>query len=370
MGRALHKLTAKSVQNLGPGLHSDGGGLYLLVKPTGARSWIFRFRHLGRLRDMGLGSTQDFSLAEARVRAAEQRKLRADGIDPIEARKAARGSPARSWGEAVAEFIATQAVGWKNEAQADQWLQSLRDHGPDFELPVSAIDTPLILRCLRKIWTGKTETATRIRARIERIWDAERVAGAVAGENPARWKGHLQHLLPPPEKVRKVENHAAMPYADAQAFMAALLSGQSISRRALAWTILTAARTGEVTGADWPEIDLKAAREHVVPLSRQAVAVLEILPRSRPPFALSENAMLYLLQRPPPKGLGLPYTVHGFRSTFRDWTAEQTATEREVAEMALAHTIRDKVEAAYRRGNLLEKRRQLMQAWADYLLPE
>jgi integrase len=253
--------------------------------------------------------------------------------------------------------------------------------GPTVELPVSAIDTPLILRCLRKIWTGKTETATRIRARIERIWDAERVAGAVAGENPARWKGHLQHLLPPPEKVRKVENHAAMPYVDAPAFMASLLTGSSISRRALAFTVLTAARTGEVTGADWHEFDLqaatwtipaermKAAREHVVPLSRQGLELLHVLPKSRPPFALSENAMLYMLQRPPPKGLGLPFTTHGFRSTFRDWTAEQTDVQREVAEMALAHTIKDKVEAAYRRGALLEKRRALMQAWADYLLP-
>lgn len=382
MGRALHKLSARAVANLGPGMHSDGGGLYLLVKPSGGRSWIFRFRHHGRLRDMGLGSTQDFALAEARARAAEQRKLRADGVDPIEARKAARGATARTWGEAVADFIGTQRVGWKNQAQADQWLQSLRDHGPDFELPVSAIDTALVVRCLRKVWTEKTETATRVRGRIERVWDAERVAGGVAGENPARWRGHLQHLLPPPTKVRKVENHAAMPYADAPAFMAALLRGSSASRRALAFTVLTAARTGEATGAAWSEFDLqagvwtvpadrmKAAREHLVPLSRQVLEILRALPKSRPPFDLSENAMLYLLQRQPPKGLGLPYTVHGFRSTFRDWVSEQTDTPSEVAEMALAHAIKDKVEAAYRRGALLEKRRVLMQAWADYLLPE
>ncbi len=381
MGRSLHKLTAKAVANLGPGMHSDGGGLYLLVKPTGGRSWIFRFRHLGRLRDMGLGSVQDFTLAEARARAAEQRKLRADGIDPIEARAAARARPERTWGEAVDDFLAAQAAGWKNDAQEAQWRQSLADYGPAFDKPVAAVDTAMVLRCLRPIWTDKTETATRVRGRIERIWDAERVAGTVEGENPARWKGHLKHLLPPPTKVRKVANHAAMPYADLPAFMARLLEGNSLSRMAMAFTVLTAARTAEVTGAEWAEFDLqagtwtvpaermKAAREHVVPLSRQALAILESMPRKKPPFALSENGMLYLLQRPPPKGLGLPYTVHGFRSTFRDWTAEQTNTPHEVAEMALAHTIRNKVEAAYRRGQLLEKRAVLMQAWADFCLP-
>lgn len=381
MGRQLHKLTAKAVQNLGPGTHSDGGGLYLVVKPTGGRSWIFRFRHLGRLRDMGLGSTQDFTLAEARVRAAEQRKLRADGIDPIEARAAARARPERTWGDAVDDFLSVQAYGWKNDAQEAQWRQSLVDYGPPFDKPVAAVDTAMVLRCLRPIWTEKTETATRLRARIERIWDAERVAGTVDGENPARWKGHLKHLLPPPTKVRKVTNHAAMPYADLPAFMDQLLGGESLSRKALAFTVLTATRTGEVINADWPEFDLragtwtipagrmKAGREHVVPLSRQARAVLESMPRDKPPFELSENAMLYLLQREPPKGFGLPYTVHGFRSAFRDWTAEQTDTPHEVAEMALAHTIRNKVEAAYRRGQLLEKRTVLMQAWADFCLP-
>jgi integrase len=382
MGRSLHKLTAKGIANLGPGMHSDGGGLYLLVRPTGARSWIFRFRCFGRSRDMGLGSLQDFTLAEARARAAAQRKLRADGIDPIDARDAARARPERTWGDAVGDFLRAQAVGWKNDAQEAQWRQSLVDYGPAFDKPVGAVDTAMVLRCLRAIWTEKTETATRLRARIERIWDAERAGGAVVGENPARWKGHLKHLLPPPTKVRKVENHAAMPYADVPAFMASLRSGSSLSRMALAFTVLTAARTGEVTGADWPEFDLKAAtwtipavrmkagREHVVPLSRQALGVLESMPRDKPPFALSENAMLYLLQRPPPKGFGLPYTTHGFRSAFRDWTSEQTNTTHEVAEMALAHTIRNKVEAAYRRGQLIEKRAVLMQAWADFCQPE
>lgn len=381
MGRSLHKLTAKAVANLGPGMHSDGGGLYLLVRATGARSWIFRFRHLGRLRDMGLGSVQDFTLAEARARAAAQRKLRADGIDPIDARDAARARPERTWGDAVNDFLSAQAVGWKNNAQEAQWRQSLDAYGPPMGCTVAAVDTAMVLRCLRPIWTEKTETATRVRGRIERIWDAERVAGTVEGENPARWKGHLKHLLPPPEKVRKVENHAAMPYVDLPGFMARLVEGQSLSRKAMAWTVLTAARTGEVTGAKWAEFDLqartwtipaarmKAGREHVVPLSRQALAVLESMPRDKPPFGLSENAMLYLLQRPAPKGFGLPYTVHGFRSTFRDWTAEQTDTPHEVAEMALAHAIRDKVEAAYRRGALLDKRRVLMQAWADFCLP-
>lgn len=205
------------------------------------------------------------------------------------------------------------------------------------------------------------------------------MAGTVSGENPARWRGHLDKLLPRPSKVARVVHHRAMPYADVPAFMARLAERDAASRRALRFTILTAARTGEVTGAGWDEFDLeaglwvipaermKAGREHVVPLPSAAVAILRSLPRDRPPFRLSENAMLYLVQKPPPKGYGLPYTVHGFRSSFRDWAAETTAHPAEVVEMALAHTIPNKVEAAYRRGNLLAKRRELMEDWAAYL---
>jgi len=375
----MGKLTARQVQTLGPGYHADGDGLYLQVTPSGARSWILRYQIAGRRREMGLGPVSLFGLAEARQRAAQQRRLLADGIDPIEARRAARASTARTWGEAVDDFIAAHEPGWKGPAQAAQWRQSLADYGPAADLPVTAIDTALVVSLLRRIWTTKTETATRVRGRIERIWDAERVAGTVSGENPARWRGHLDKLLPRPSKVARVAHHRAMPYADVPAFMARLAERDAASRRALRFTILTAARTGEVTGADWDEFDLeaglwvipaermKAGREHVVPLPSAAVAILRSLPRDRPPFRLSENAMLYLVQKPPPKGYGLPYTVHGFRSSFRDWAAETTAHPAEVVEMALAHTIPNKVEAAYRRGNLLAKRRELMEDWAAYL---
>lgn len=375
----MGKLTARQVQTLGPGYHADGDGLYLQVTPSGARSWILRYQLAGRRREMGLGPVALFGLAEARQRAAQQRRLLADGVDPIAARRAARAATGRTWGQAVDDFIAAHEPGWKGPAQAAQWRQSLADYGPDRDLPVEAIDTALVVGLLRKLWTTRTETATRLRGRIERVWDAERVAGTVTGENPARWRGHLDKLLPRPSKVARVVHHRAMPYADVPAFMARLAERDAASRRALRFTILTAARTGEVTGAGWDEFDLEAAewtvpaermkagREHVVPLPAAAVAILRSLPRDRPPFRLSENAMLYLVQKPPPKGYGLPYTVHGFRSSFRDWAAETTAHPAEVVEMALAHTIPNKVEAAYRRGNLLAKRRQLMDEWADYV---
>lgn len=375
----MGKLTARQVQTLGPGYHADGDGLYLQVTDNGARSWILRYQIAKRRREMGLGPVALFGLAEARQRAAQQRRLLADGVDPIAARRAARAVTGRTWGQALEDFIAAHEAGWKGPAQAAQWRQSLKDHGPRADLPLQAIDTALVVDLLRKVWTTKTETATRLRSRIERVWDAERVAGTVTGENPARWRGHLDKLLPRPSKVAKPQHFRAMPYLEVPGFMAKLGSREAASRRALRFTILTAARTSEVTEATWAEFDLEAAtwtipaermkagREHVVPLSPAAVAILEPLPRDKPPFRLSENAMLYLVQKASPKGYGLPYTVHGFRSSFRDWAAETTSHPPEVVEMALAHTIANKVEAAYRRGNLLAKRRELMDAWAAYL---
>jgi integrase len=378
-GGYVAKLTSRQVVTLGPGYHADGDGLYLQVTASGARSWILRYQLAGKRREMGLGSASLFGLADARQRAAQQRKLLADGIDPIGARRAAQSVVSRTWGEAVEDFIASHAPGWKNDSQADQWRQSLADYGPGKELPVAAVDTVLVVRLLRKIWTDKTETATRVRGRIERVWDAERVAGSVTGENPARWRGHLDKLLAKPSKVSKPAHFRAMPYAEVPAFMARLAEKEGRARTALRFTILTAARTAETTGALWKEFDLdaklwtippermKAGREHVVPLSDAALAILKGQPRNKPPFALSENAMLYLVQKPSPKGYGLPFTVHGFRSSFRDWGSEETDFPREVLEMALAHTIADKTEAAYRRGALLAKRRELMDAWAAYL---
>jgi len=246
-------------------------------------------------------------------------------------------------------------------------------------MPVEEVDTAAVMACLQPIWASKTETANRVRGRIERVLDWARVHGLRAGDNPARWRGHLDKLLPKPSKVGRRRHHEAMPYQDVPAFMSQLAERDGAARRALRFTILTAARTSEVTGADWPEFDLAAAvwtipagrmkggREHQVPLSPAAMALLRGLPRDRPPFALSENAMLYLVQKDPPKGFGLPFTVHGFRSSFRDWAAETTDTPNEVVEMALAHAIRNKAEAAYRRGNLLERRRHLMEAWAEFV---
>ena len=370
------RLTVRQVQTLGPGMHADGDGLYLQVTASGARSWILRYQVNKRRREMGLGGFPLFGLADARQRALEARKLVADGIDPIEARKGRSAALGTKWGDVVDAAIDSLRPGWKDDRQADQWEASLRDHGPDRELAVRAVTTAVAVECLRRIWTAKTETATRVRGRCERVWDYARVSGLVEGDNPFRWRGHLDKLLPKPSKVAKVSHHAAMPYADVPAFMARLRTGDSLSRKALEFAVLTAARTGEVTGATWDEFSgdvwtipgerMKGGRDHVVPLVPRAVAILAGLPRNKPPFALSENAMLYLLQRQPPKGMGLPYTVHGFRSAFSDWAHETTAHPNHVIEMALAHTIPNKAEAAYRRGSLLDKRRELMEAWADY----
>jgi integrase len=374
--RAINRLTARAVATKGKGYHADGGGLYLKVTDAGTRSWIFRYTRHGKTTDMGLGPLPLVSLLEAREKAAQCRRDILQGADPLETRKAAQApSASMSWGECADAYIDAHRSGWKNDAQAGQWTQSLEAYGPDRHLAVAAIDTAAVMDCLRPIWTTKTETATRVRGRIERILDWARVSGYRHGENPARWRGHLDKLLPKPSKVKTVKHHAAMPFADVPAHMAALALRRAHSAKALRFTILTVVRTDETVGADWPEFDLdaalwtipaqrmKAGKEHVVPLVPEVVAILRALPKDKPPFALSENAMLYLVQR----HMKLPFTVHGFRSSFRDWAAETTDFPSEVVEMALAHTIKDKTEAAYRRGALLDKRRQLMEAWSDYL---
>ena len=360
------------------GYHADGGGLYLLIGPTGNKSWVMRYQHQQRRREMGLGALGAVSLAQARQRAAEARTLLAHGRDPLDVRDAG-SAPGKTFGECADAYIEAHRGAWKNDEQAAQWEQSLRAYGPARDLRVADVDTDVVIACLSPIWASKTETASRTRARIERVLDWARVSGLRTGDNPARWRGHLDKLLPKPSKVSKVRHHRAMPYADAPAFMARLKARDARSRLALRFTILTAARTEEVVGSSWGEFDLEAGlwsvpgermkggRPHVVPLPAAAVQLLQGLARDAPPFALSENTMLYLVQKPAPSGFGLPYTVHGFRSTFRDWAADTTDFPGDVVEMALAHTVRNKVEAAYRRGQLLEKRRQLMEAWAAYL---
>ncbi len=325
---------------------------------------------------MGLGPTQVVSLQEARVSALQHRRQLLAGEDPIEARRVSR-SAGTTFGDAADAYIASHRAGWKNEAQAEQWEQSLRTYGPARDTPVGNVDTHLVMACLRPIWTEKTVTATRVRGRIERVLDWAKVVPR------RRQPGALARPSGEPAsqatKVIRPKHHDAMPYADVPAFMAALAGREARSRRAPQFMILTAARTAEVTGADWPEFDLehrlwiipasrmKGGREHIVPLTNAALAILEPLSRQEPPFALSENAMLYLVQKPAPKGLGLPFTVHGFRSSFRDWVAETTDYANEVVEMAMAHAIKNKAEAAYRRGHLLDKRRPLMDAWANFL---
>jgi integrase len=405
MGRGLNRLSAVQVKAItGKGMHPDGGGLYLQVTAGGAKSWIFRFMLNHRAREMGLGPIDAIPLAEARKRAAECRRMRYDGIDPIEARRAERdqkrleAARAMTFDACAAVYINAHKTSWKNAKHRDQWSNTLKTYAsPVFgALPVQSIDPGLVMKALEPIWSEKPETASRVRGRIETVLDWATVSGYRQGENPARWRGHLDHLLPAPSKAKRAkrratgkgEHYAAMAFDLVPAFVAELREREAISARALEFTILTAKRTGEVIGARDREFSLtdrvwtipagrmKGEREHRVPLSSAAVAVLEKMgvdpvahpdryafPGAKPDHPLSDMAMLNLLQH----RMGNPeVTVHGFRSSLRDWGAERTDFPNEVLEMALAHVIDDKTEAAYRRGDLLQKRRQLMEAWAKF----
>jgi integrase len=380
----MPKLTVKGIEAKSKGFHADGGGLYLKVTPTGTRSWVYRY-FAGKRHDLGLGPWPDISLAEARDRAAVQRRLRLDGKDPMTERRAGRdqaalkAAKAMTFRECATRYIDAHKAGWRNVKHGAQWTATLETYAyPTFgKLPVAEIDTGLVMKVVEPIWTTKPETASRVRGRIESILDWATVSGHRQGDNPARWRGHLEALLPAKTKVRAVEHHAALPYAELGAFMADLRSREGLAARALEFAILTAARTGEVIGATWSEIDFKAAtwtipgdrmkagREHRVALSGAALAVLKALAKGQPGdrvFPLSNMAMLQLLKRMERGDL----TAHGFRSTFSDWCAEMTAFSSEVREMALAHAVGDKVEAAYRRGDLFAKRVQLAEAWAKF----
>jgi integrase len=389
----IGRLSAVKVQALRtPGYYADGGNLYFRVADGGSRGWIFRFAIRGRTRDMGLGAYPDVTLAKARDLAADCRRMVAIGLDPIEARKEKRAvdhlKAARSitFDQCSAAYIAAHETGWRNAKHRQQWTNTLKAYVSPVvgKLPVQAVDTGLVLKALEPIWRSKPETASRLRGRIEAILDWAKVREFRSGENPARWRGHLDHLLPAKSKVRQVKHHAALPYGQIGAFMAGLRDQPGGAARAFEFLILSATRSGETLGAIWNEFDLaarlwtipagrmKAGREHRVPLSAAALAVIEgvrevrqgdfVFPGARQGRPLSEMALLMLLRR---MGFG-HITVHGFRSAFRDWAAERTNFPREVAEMAFAHAIEDKVEAAYRRGDLLEKRRRLMSAWAEF----
>lgn len=375
-------------------------GCIVQISPSGAKSWIFRYMRDGRSHKMGLGPVHTVSLAEARKRAADARLAVHDGRDPIEARAATlaaqRLAAAKtiSFKQCAEAYIAANQSAWKNSKHRAQWsatFNATRRDNKVFpaatkiinDLPVSAIDTGLVWRVLEPIWAVKPETASRIRGRIETVLDWASTRGYRSGDNPARWRGHLENVLPPRSKVRRVKHHSALSISRAPALMAELRKLSIVSARALELAILTAARTGEAIAATWAELDLdagiwtipasrmKAAREHRVPLSDRALEILRSMPRkgpfvfpgARPGRHLSNMSMLELLRGLRP-GEGL--TVHGFRSTFRDWCAELTSYPHHVCEMALAHSIGDSVERAYRRGDLFDKRRQLMQDWADF----
>lgn len=393
MGK-LNRLSAKTVATTrNPGLYCDGGGLYLQVAASGSRTWIFRYRSpiTQKLRDMGLGPVHSVGLPEVREKAAAQRSALIDGLDPIQERdeetkrKTLEAAKSISFRQCASTYIESHKAGWRNEKHTEQWTNTLETYAGPVIGPVSVqdIDTVLVLKILEPIWSKKPETASRVRGRIESILDWAKARGYRSGENPARWKGHLNQLLPTLSKKGRVIHHKALPFSEAASFVAKLREQPGVAARCLEFTILTAARTNEAIRAKPEEFDLpnatwtipasrmKAKKEHRVPLSPRAVDIVQellklgkayVFSNPRKANALSNMAMLTLLGR-----MNASVTVHGFRSSFRDWAAERTAFPHEVCEMALAHTIANAAEAAYRRGDLFEKRRKLMEAWADYI---
>lgn len=395
MALLVGRLTALKIQHAKkPGMYADGGGLYMQVTGNGrdhiAKSWIFRFTLRGRCREMGLGSLITYGLADAREKARECRRQLDDGIDPIEARKAKRAEQAAEDGksltfkECTKKYIAVQSTAWSNAKHAAQWPSTLKTYAEPIigHLPIRSVDTQLVMKVLEPIWAAKPETAGRLRGRIEAILDWAAVQGMRSGDNPARWRGHLDKLLPPRARIRTVLHHPALSYRELPDFMTKLRQQDGTASRALEFLILTAARTGEVIAAGpleiayktWtvPAFRMKNRKEHRVPLSPAALALAEnqkelhggefLFPGGAPGKPLSNMAMLTLLKRMGRDDI----TPHGFRSTFKDWASEQTGYPSEVTEMALAHTIENQIEAAYRRGDLFNKRIPLMNDWAKF----
>jgi integrase len=381
------RLTARRVETAKAGKYSDGGNLYLIVSPTGARKWVLRFTWRRKAREMGLGTPATTSLADAREKAASARRMVAQGLDPIHERKRTGGVP--TFGDMADQVREALSLGFRNEKHNAQWKSTLGTYAaPLWSKPVDTITTDDVLAVLKPIWQAKAETASRFRGRIEKVLDAAKAKGYRAGENPARWRGHLDHLLPKQSKLTR-GHHAAMPYEKVAAFIGELRQREATAALALEFCILTAARSGEVLGALWSEFDLegkvwkvpaermKAGREHRVPLSHRAAAILDKLSKARttrefvfagqkPGKPLSDMAMDMVLRRIEVDDA----TVHGFRSSFRDWAGNVSNFPREVVETALAHVIGDKAEQAYRRSDALEKRHKLMEAWASYCEPK
>jgi integrase len=389
--RGLKKLISES----GHGSYRVNDGLYIQITKTGTTSWLYRFQLNGRRREMGLGPYPEISLAKAREASAVAKGLVAEKKDPITEREKSQRQETSdlslkpTFKSVALDYIKSHRAGWSNAKHAQQWENTLTTYAfPTIgNLPITDVTTDHVRAILNPIWATKNETASRVRSRIEAVIAAAKARGLYAGQNPALWKGHLETLLPKRKNVAKVEHHAALPYGEMTAFMATTLQKPGASAHALALVALTACRTSEVLLSVWDEFDfeakiwtipaarMKARREHKVPLSSQVVDLLRtipcidnspfIFPGQRPGKPLSQMAMAMLLRRMGRDDL----TVHGFRSTFRDWAAEETSFPNMVAEMALAHTVGNAVEAAYRRGDLLAKRRELMQTWADYCMP-
>ncbi len=389
----MGKLTALALARpMKSGLHPDGDGLYLQVGGSGARSWIYRFTLNGKQRYLGLGSLTAIPLKRARELAAQARQLRAEGIDPVDRRREQRATSrlaamrGMTFRQCAERLMDAHEGTWRNAKHRQQWHSTLATYVYPVigGLSVQAVDTGIVVEVLQPIWTSKPETASRVRGRIEATLDWATVAGYRAGDNPARWRGHLVHLLAARAKVRAVKHHAALAYSEIPAFMAGLRERQSTSARCLEFTILTAARTAEAIGARWPELDLnggvwtlpgtrmKMGAEHRVPLAPRVVEILrEVYERRTGEYVfanvstgrpLSNMTMLKMLALMGQAVL----TVHGFRSTFTDWAHERTEFPDAAIDMALAHKVGDKVQAAYRRGDLFAKRRKLMNAWAEF----
>jgi integrase len=399
VAKQLNRLSANVLtKKLPPGRHADGGNLYLSVSKAGAKRWVFLYRgENSRPIEMGLGAARDVPLAKAREKAAAARSLLADGKDPLEVRRAEEEVP--TFAEAAESLIESMRPSWKNEKHRDQWVMTLlgvdRNGNPsEFDYcrdlrpkRVDKVETEQVLQILRPIWTAKPETASRVRGRIERVLDAERAKGHRKGENPARWRGHLDLILPARTKLSR-GHHPAMPYAEVAAFIAGLRKQSTMSNLALEFTILTVARSNESREAVWAEFDridavwtvppdrMKEGREHRVPLCARALEILDaaariagkrqsqfVFPGAKPGRPLSDMSLTMALRRAGHK----QFTVHGFRSSFRDWAGDETNFAREVAEAALSHLVGDEAERAYRRSDALKKRRSLMDAWASYL---
>lgn len=389
--RGFNKLSARRVETIRtPGRHSDGQGLYLVVDPSGARRWVFIYRWKqagakgpGRHREMGLGPVAGVSLQRAREKAANARALLADRKDPIDHKRSLEAVPL--FGDLADELIAAKSGVLKSRKSIERWERALQTHAALLRPQrVDAITTNDVIRALKPIWASKSETASVTRGYIEAVLDAASAKGFRSGDNPARWRGHLDHLLPRPQKLTR-GHHKALPYTEIPTFITTLRKGEAVARDALEFLILTAARSGEVLDARWSEIDMdqkvwtisavrmKAAREHRVPLSDEAVSILKkmmtlraagsdvVFPGQRDAKPMSNMALNMLLRR-----LQIGVTSHGFRSSFRDWAGDMTDYPRELAEAALAHTVGDETERAYRRGDALERRRPMMEAWATF----